>query len=192
MRSHRALLAMALILVMSAAVPGAAEKTQPIEKLTAFAANMQSGRAGVIDIAIERWSTEAERDSLLEALQEGGDQALLKTLERIRPPVGYMKLPNTIGWDMYFARQTPTDDGGRRIVLATNRRVNMREAFNNQRSMQYQFTLIEIRLDQNGKGEGKMVTAAKVSWDAKAKKVEVENYTALPVDLVNVKSNKKP
>lgn len=192
MRLHRVLGVTLLALAAAAGFLAGEEKPKPIEKLTAFAANMQSGRAGVIDITIERWSTEDERDALLAALQEGGEEALLKNLERIRPPVGYMKLPNTIGWDMYFARQTPTDDGGRRIVLATNRRVNMREAFNNQRSMQYQFTLIEIHLDKNGKGEGKMVTAAKVSWDARAKKVEVENYTALPVDLVNVKSNKKP
>ena len=41
-------------------------------------------------------------------------------------------------------------DGGRRIVLATNRRVSFREASNNTRSMQYQFTLIEIHLDKNG------------------------------------------
>lgn len=192
MRLHRVLWVTPLALAAAAGFLAGEEKLKPIEKLTAFAANMQSGRAGVIDITIERWSTEDERDALLAALQEGGEEALLKNLERIRPPVGYMKLPNTIGWDMYFARQTPTDDGGRRIVLATNRRVNMREAFNNQRSMQYQFTLIEIHLDKNGKGEGKMVTAAKVSWDARAKKVEVENYTALPVDLVNVKTNKKP
>jgi signal peptidase II len=190
MRSHRALFASVLILLASTAFLAGAEKTAPIEQLTAFAANMQSGQAGVIEIAIERWSTEAERDMLLEALQEGGEDALLKALEKIRPPVGYMRTPNSIGWDLYFARQIRQPDGGRKIILATNRRVNIREAGNNTRSMQYQFTLIEIHLDKNGKGEGKMVPAAKVSWDAKQKRIEVENYSALPVDLVNVKSTK--
>ncbi|MFY9551577.1 MAG: hypothetical protein WAU32_10530 [Thermoanaerobaculia bacterium] len=190
MRSHRALFASVLILLASTAFLAGAEKTASIEQLTAFAANMQSGQAGVIEIAIERWSTEAERDMLLEALQEGGEDALLKALEKIRPPVGYMRTPNSIGWDLYYARQIRQPDGGRKIILATNRRVNIREAVNNTRSMQYQFTLIEIHLDKNGKGEGKMVPAAKVSWDAKQKRIEVENYSALPVDLVNVKSTK--
>jgi hypothetical protein len=52
--------------------------------------------------------------------------------------------------------------------------------------MQYQFTLIELHIDKNGKGEGKLVPAAKVSWDTKAKKIEIDNYNALPVDLINV------
>ena len=53
--------------------------------------------------------------------------------------------------------------------------------------MQYQFTLIEIHIDKDGKGEGKMVPAAKVSWDKDAKKLEIENYNALPISLINVK-----
>jgi len=55
--------------------------------------------------------------------------------------------------------------------------------------MQYQFTLIELHIDKNGKGEGKLVPAAKVSWDTKAKKIEIDNYNALPVDLINVTAN---
>jgi hypothetical protein len=35
-----------------------------------------------------------------------------------------------------------------------------------------------------------MVPAAKVSWDTKEKKIEVENYNALPVDLLNVQAKK--
>ena len=52
--------------------------------------------------------------------------------------------------------------------------------------MQYQFTLIELHIDKNGKGGGKLVPAAKVSWDTKAKKIEIDNYNALPVDLISV------
>ena len=69
---------------------------------------------------------------------------------------------------------------------ATNRQVSFREVSNSARSMQYQFTLIELHIDKNGKGKGKLVPAAKVSWDTKAKKIEIDNYNALPVDLINV------
>ena len=123
---------------------------------------------------------------LLTTLQEKGQDALLAALEKIRPPVGYMRTPNSLGYDLYFARNNPQPDGSRNVIFATNRRVNFREAANNARSMDYQFTLIEIHIDKNGKGEGKMVPAASVKWDTKAKKIEIENYSALPVDLVNV------
>ncbi|MGE5276527.1 MAG: hypothetical protein ACM3SU_06005, partial [Acidobacteriota bacterium] len=132
------------------------------------------------------WSTDEEREMLLTTLQEFGPDKLLDALMKIRPPVGYMRTPNSLGYDLFYARNNPEPDGSRKVVLATNRRVAFREAANNTRSMQYQFTLIEIHLDKSGKGEGKMVPAAKVTWDKDAKKIEVENYQALPVDLIQV------
>jgi hypothetical protein len=148
--------------------------------------SLGTGKAGVVDITISRWSTDEEREMLLTTLQEFGQDKLLAALEKIRPPVGYMRTPNSIGYDLYYARNNPQADGSRKVVLATNRRVSFREAANDTRSMQYQFTLIEIHIDKNGKGEGKLVPAAKVSWDTKTKKIEIENYNALPVDLTNV------
>jgi hypothetical protein len=139
-------------------------------------------------IAIYRWSTDEERESLLTTLQEFGRDKMIDALMKIRPTVGYMRTPNSIGYDLYYARNNPTPDGGRKVVIATNRRVNLREAAQSRRSMDYQLTLIEIQLDKDGKGVGKMVPAAKVTWDAKTKTIEVENFQALPVDLINVKA----
>ena len=167
----------------------AAEKTKPLEVFTAFAASMGSGRAGVITININRWSTDQEREMLLTTLQEFGREKLIDTLMRI-PPVGYMRTANSMGYDLYYARNNVAPDGGRHVVIATNRNVGMREAATSQRSMQYQLTMIEIHLDKDGKGEGKMVPAGKVSWDVENKKIEIENYQAQPVDFLNVKSKK--
>jgi hypothetical protein len=140
---------------------------------------------------VYRWSTDEEREALLTTLQEFGPDGLLKALEKIRPPVGRMRTPGSIGWDLYYARNNPLPDGSRRVILATNRRVAFREVANNTRSMQYQFTLIEMRIDKHGNGEGKLVPAAKVSWDRDSKRIEIENYSALPVDLLKVTSKKR-
>ena len=185
MRQRIALVALVALILPLAPAPAAA-RDKPIEVFTCFAASLGTGRSGVIEIGVNRWSTDEEREALLTTLQEKGQDALLAALEKIRPPVGYMRTPTSVGYDLYYARNEAQPDGGRKVVFATNRRVNFREAANNARSMDYQFTLIEIHLDKSGKGEGKMVPAAKVSWDAKAKKIEIENYNALPVDLVNV------
>ena len=182
-----ALAGLALLLVSGASV-AAEDKPQPIETFTCFAANMQRGKAGTVEITIFRWSTDAERESLLTTLQEFGRDKLLDALMKIRPVVGYMRTPNSIGYDLYYARDNVQPDGGRHVVLATNRRVNFREAVNNQRSMDYQLTAIELDIDKDGQGVGKMVPAAKVSWNVKTKMIEVENFSALPIDLINVKS----
>lgn len=176
------------VLLLASAAPLAlkAEESKPLETFTCFAVGMGTGRANVVNITINRWSTDAERDRLLTTLQEFGQQKLLAALENIRPIVGYMRTPTSIGYDLFYARNNPQPDGGRKVVLATNRLVSFREVANNLPSMQYQFTVIEIHLDKNGKGEGKLVPAARVSWDVKAKKIEVENYNAFPVDLTEV------
>jgi hypothetical protein len=101
-----------------------------------------------------------------------------------------MRTPNSLGYDLYYARRIDNPDGSYRIVMGTNRRVAFREAANNTRSMQYQFNVIELHLDKEGKGDGKMVPMAKITWDTKAHKLEIENYNALPVDLINVKAQK--
>jgi hypothetical protein len=174
----------------AAAASGAEDRPKPIETFTCFAAQMERGAAGVIDINIFRWSTDEEREMLLTTLQEFGRDKLIDTLMKIRPVVGYMRTPNSIGYDLYYARNNPMPDGGRHVVMATNRRVNIREAQQNRRSMDYQLTVIELQLDQNGKGEGKMVPAAKITWDTKKKAIEIENFRALPVDLINVQAKK--
>ncbi len=178
---------LALVFALAAAlVAASADDRKAIETFTCFAAQMERGAAGVIDIHIFRWSTDEEREKLLTTLQEFGRDRLIDELMKIRPVVGYMRAPNSIGYDLYYARNNVQPDGSRHVVMATNRRVALAEARSQTRSMQYQLTVIELHLDKNGKGEGKMVPAAKITWDVKKKAIEIENFRALPVDLVKV------
>jgi hypothetical protein len=174
------------LLLLAPAPAGRAQTSRPIEKFQAFAAALGTGRSAVVDIAINRWSTDEEREMLLSTVQEFGSNRLADALQKIRPPVGYIRTSGSIAYDLYYARNHANPDGSRRIVLATNRWVTFREAANNTRSMQYQVTVIELHINADGKGEGKLVPAAKVKWDRAAHRIEIENYSALPVDLLEV------
>ena len=57
--------------------------------------------------------------------------------------------------------------------------------------MDYPFTLIEIHLNKDGEGEGKMAYATKISFDKKKNNVELENYSSEPVRLQTVKIEKE-
>lgn len=162
----------------------------PVERFSAFAASLGTGRSDIIQIGIDRWSTDEERQKLLTTLQEFGSGKLADELPKIRPPVGYIRRTGSVGYDLFYARNHPNPDGSRRIVLATNRPVSFREVANNTRSMQYQVTVIELHVGADGKGEGKMVPAAKIRWDNATKTIEIENYNALPVELLNVAAEK--
>jgi hypothetical protein len=52
-------------------------------------------------------------------------------------------------------------------VLITDRRIGFWEAANQPRSIDYPFTFIDIRLNRDGEGEGKMSLATKVIYDKK-------------------------
>jgi hypothetical protein len=168
-------------------VPGAEMSAQnQKESFTGFAINMNSGPStATVDFTIERWSTDAERDQLLAILQEEKDvyqanKKLLSALQRL-PKVGYIRTPQTLAWDLRFARQSPLEDGGRRIVLATDRPIGFREARNQPRSMDYPFTVVEVQLDKNDRGVGKILAGTKLYIDKKTNNLVLENFAQQPV-----------
>jgi hypothetical protein len=77
------------------------------------------------------------------------------------------------------------EDGGRRIFLATDRPIGFWEAVNRPRSINYPFTFIELRMYEDGRGEGKLSLATTVI--ASGPIVELENWAAQPVQLNQVR-----
>lgn len=184
-------LAIGGVLVWPAASRADADLPLPLH-LTAWAVNMSNigtGSNAIVNITIERWSTDEERQQLITAFLEKGPDKLLDTLQDLKR-VGFIRLPTTLGYDLHFARETPLPEGGHRIVIATDRRISFAEARNRPRSIDYPFTLIEIRLKPDGTGEGKMSVATKISYNKKDKVIELENYASEPVRLTNVKIEK--
>jgi hypothetical protein len=179
------LVATPLLLLAAAAALDA--RSKPAERFRAFAASLGTGRSAIVDILITRWSTDEERDSLLAALQDGGQNRLLDALTRVRPAVGNIRLAGQLGWSLYFARNNVQPDGSRHITMATNRSVAWAEIANATRSRDFQFTFIELHLEKDGNGVGKIVPAARVLWNKDTKTIEIENFNALPVDLLQVR-----
>ena len=175
------------------------ELTLPL-RLSAFAVNMSGGlrTTAVWDIRITRWTTAAEREKLLSEVVENKPNDLMKALTKL-PDHGRIRVPGhrgpdphkiVLGWALHYAWHTPMDEGGHRIVLATDRYITFEEARANPRSMDYPFTLLEIRLDRNGEGVGKASIATKISFDKKKNTMELENFTIEPVRLNQVKIEK--
>lgn len=182
-------------LIASIAVLGAQTTGSALpQRFTAFAVNMDSmvGRTGAqtVDIVVDRWSTEAERTRLLSLLQEKGPDKLLDALNAI-PRVGYIKTPDSLGYQLHFASETPGEDGGSHIVIATDRYISFWEAANRPRTIDYPFTVIELHMKADGTGEGKMSIATKITMDKKRDAIVLENYGTEPVRLNNVRRETK-
>jgi len=170
-------------------IPGHAQTDTAPLRLRAFAVNMSNVATGAnadIDINVTRWSTEAERQKLITAFVEKGPTKLLDALQD-QTPVGIIKLPNRLGYDLRFARQIPLEDGGRRIVILTDRPMPEWEVREQGRSVDYPFTLIEIHLKKDGTGEGKLSVATMITLNKKDNTVQLENWESEPVRLTNVR-----
>jgi len=155
-------------------------------RFTAAAVDMNRGAAGQLEFVVNRWSSDADRDRLMTVMFDKGPEKLLDALQEM-PRMGYIRRPGSIGWDIRFARHMALPDGGERIILVTDRRMGFREIANRHRTVDYPFTVIEMRLQKNGEGEGKVSVATRIIADRANKVVTLENYDIQPVQLTSVK-----
>lgn len=185
---------LAFAVALVAGTPGAAgaqvASNTEREQFTAFAVNISNvGRTGAspIDITIERWTPDAERDRLMEVFKKGGPDALLGALRETRR-VGSIRTPDSLAYDLRYARQMPGEEGGRRIVIVTDRPVGFWEAANRPITIDYPFTLIELQLDRAGEGVGKLSIATKITLNGNV--LTLEDFANQPVMLNNVRKVK--
>jgi len=193
MRKHgRVLAALAVAAGAGLASSGAALAAKPVEELRAFAVNMSNisagggANAGPVDITIDRWTTDAERDRLVGIVKEKGADGLLDAIRKM-DEIGRIQSGGSLGYPLRFAREVPLSGGGRRIIIGTDRRMSFLEVREQPRSVEYPFVVVDIRLNADGKGVGKLMPLAKINTDVDHI-VEIENYASEPVRLTSVES----
>jgi hypothetical protein len=167
--------------------------------------------AGALTITLSRWSTDAEREPLLTAFAapppppvappaaaaaagrgrgRGAPPpppspfAKLSAAITAAPTLGYIWTDGVTGYSIKYAWRSTEDQG--RIVLVTDRRLDShapRLAPASGPAADADFTVIEMRLDAQGAGEGKTSLTAGVAIDTAAKTLALDGYAAAPALL---------
>jgi hypothetical protein len=161
------------------------QSNSPGAAFDAIAMDINTATATPIDIVVERWSSEAQRSRLMMVLFEQGADKLLDAL-RDAPKVGYIRTPGSLSWDLHFAWRTPDEDGGERVVIATDRPIGFWETVAQPRTIDYPFTVIEMRLDAQGEGTGMLSVATKIIPDKEGNIITLENYGTQRIRLTEV------
>jgi hypothetical protein len=191
-KEGRLLAALAVAAVAGLVGSGVTRAADPVEELRAFAVNMSNTSTGAarnsatVDITINRWTTDAERDKLVDVVREKGADGLLNALRKM-DEIGHIQSGGSLGYPLRFAREVPLSTGGRRLIIGTDRRMSFLELREQPRSVDYPFVIMDIRLNADGKGEGKLMPLAKINTD-RDHIVEIENYASEPVRLTSVES----
>lgn len=186
----------ALALLATVGAPAAAEGELPQR----YQANVMatSGAVGgpgstMLEITIRNWTTEEER---LQILQEIIDATSLQERNRNRAVARALRGASRVGfvapraqhsWPLHYAREFSQEDGGRRVLLATDRPVTFAEAYGNLQAGDFDVTIIELSFDKDGNGEGVLSLGTEVRWNADSKKLEITNFSSQPLRLGNVR-----
>ena len=197
-RGNRTVLSVLVVAALAAfAVPALAQapyseavptKKEPL-RFSAFAVQMQGGMAGAVEVTIERWTTDAERNALIAQVQKTSDKdadqrKLVTALQKVTPRAGFLNLPNTMGWDIKYAYEATLPDGSRQLVIVTDKPVSFGMAASGNAD-EAPFTLIEMQFPKgSNKGEGKLLGATSIS--TKNGRLELETYTQQPTRLTQI------
>jgi hypothetical protein len=141
-----------------------------------------------LEIVIDRWSTNAERDRLIATLKNETSHALLSLIRGL-PSVGHLSTTTSSGTSLRFAESRQAANGGRQILIVTERpmSVGTREA-RGRRVSDFPFSLVDLRIDSTGSGEGTLAYAAQLLHNKNTGAIEIGNYVSEPIRLTGVRS----
>jgi hypothetical protein len=171
----------------------AAQTSAPtkIETFSGTTANLNPGAGEELRINVFKWATDAERDAMLGVVKGKDENAIAPALEKA-PTVGIIWGSWPYGYSVRYAQRVALPEGGERIILITERPLGSRgraqwKPVAPVTAPDYAFTLIELRLNKAGRGEGKMSLGAKVVVDPNGQTLTLENYAAAPVLITNAR-----
>ena len=175
------------------AVSLAQEPAPQAERFTGTVMVLNAPATGALymKITIERWTTDEERKKLAEVLKSGGPDAFADAMEKMEP-AGYIQIDNNLRWPIRSAASWKTEKG-RMVRFATDRPINIAETQYSTRSRDYPIGVIQLLLPPEGKGEGALLAATQVQFDAEGR-LEVKSLPTNmgPQKVINVQSEIVP
>jgi len=187
--TRRILTASALIAGMLTITAGAAPRSTPVEHLTARAVQSTSPARFVfrpVDIVISQWSTFMDHHTLMTTLLQQGTVRFMDTLCGYAP-VGTITMGER-AFPIRYAWSIEDTGGGRRIYLATDEPLSLGNPTFGPFLGDERLTFLEVRVNRNGEGEGKLSEVTRLSVDESRAVIELRDYAKRPLHLVMVRS----
>jgi hypothetical protein len=153
-------------------------------------------RSGItLTFRILKWSTLEDRQRMIPVLtsasQEDKGIPDFTKLLAARPSAGQIWSEGPAGYSLKYAHREELPGGGQRVVVITDRPLGAVDYPGPWRAQGQSgdvppFTVIELHVSRNGRGEGKMSLTGSFTVDAEAHTVHLSNYDAAPVTIRNV------
>jgi hypothetical protein len=132
---------------------------------------------------INRTTSDSDATRYLQTLQRGGQDDFSRQIES--NDLGRFSFSGQVGLPIN-AVLVDRDGDDTRIRAVFKRWLGFGELRRGLRSVDYPFTYVEIRIDQNGRGEGTIIPAARVRARG-SNTLEVEDFGTFPGRLMGVR-----
>ena len=176
-RSHKLALYGLVIagLLVVGSTPGlSANKPETIDA-SAMGTGTQMGAHINITLNINDYSTQADKQMLVQAFEKGKNQGLVNALSKMKA-AGHIEVTGTLGYDCSYIRMIPTPTG-RKIRFVTNRLLSFGEVYRDSRSTAYDLTAGEFDLNDTDKSKSTGVLYP-------AAEFEIDKQGELQMDLI--------
>jgi len=191
----------AIVLSGSVATGQTAAKRQVPTEYTGTTANLTPGSGNKLSIQVVNWSTDSDRQSVLSVIEsisaeDTALQDLTKQLGNVQT-VGHIWPDGALGYSLKYAHRVPLPDGGERVTVVTDRPLGAWDRpgpwkADGQDSKIAPFTIVELHLNKNGKGEGKMSLATPFAINKSDQTVSLSNYDSAAIMLKGVERRPPP
>ena len=172
----RTVLAVCIFLVPLGMVTAVQAQTGMTIQATAMGTSTQLGKIYNVNIYIQQYSTPDERQQLINAFKNKGQDGLIDVLEDLKPKGRVRFASGGVGNDVKYIIELPSEKGLRRLRLVTDRNLAFGELYHGTRSREHSVGAIELVLTPDGKGSGTVLPACRLTVDKKKKQVEIETY----------------
>ena len=188
--SVRILIAVVCFLLLTPALIG---QEQEEKQETVYQATIVGVRGSVgartmrLTIRIQGYTSDEQVKQYLEMVPEGNQlRELRQTLEKVRG-LGRVSVTGFIGNELAVIREYDTEQG-KLINLLTARNMSFVELQHSGRSRNYPFSYLQLLIDEEGKGQGTVIVAARPRFKEDGT-FEIESFGLQPFQIVNVQQN---
>ena len=187
------------ITLLIAPAPSQAKKQETIESYTANVMVMDSPgqqNASILTMNIYGWTSDEDREKVVDAVKEASADIRNQSVRRVSTTLrklgkaGYLFLMGERGWPIRYARELEVD-GQRQVILALERPVTFSEVYAGSQARDFDVTVIVLKLDSSGNGEGIASVGTEVKWNEAEDHIEITNFSSQPVKLTSVRPGKK-
>lgn len=142
------------------------------------------GKSIQFDFRVTQYTTDEEVQNFAQLVKDKGTDALRRALEK--EDKGRISPVGSTGNQIAVARKRQQGENTI-ITIVTARNMPFLELYNSGRSTNYPFGFLQVTVNAKGEGTGQIMAAAKIRFDKKSGKYEIESFGNQYIKALNIR-----